>query len=489
MRTKFFLLFFLPFYSATFSQTVRVGAKHFNEGYILSEIISQLLESEGYRVERKYNLGGTLVCFEALRSNSIDVYPEYSGTLSAEILKQSQLNYADIGTALQSQFNLEMADPYGFSNTYTLVCRSALSQKQNIHTLSDLKNHPSLRIALSYEFLKRQDGWDNLKAAFSLPQQAVGLEHGLAYQALTQQKIDITDAYSTDGEIPKYNLTVLQDDQHFFPRYQATSLYSKNIDPRIKQVLSKLNSKISEVNMQAMNASVLYQQKTFAEVASQFLISQLLVSSNKIKTTSIARDIFNKATTHLLLTFSALLVAILLAVPLAVCLHWRPKLSSTILYFTGLLQTIPSIALLAILIPVFGIGTLPAIVALLLYALLPILRNTLSGLQSVDPLLKTVADGIGMNRFQKFKFVEFPLAMPTVLAGIRTAAVINVGTATLAAFIGAGGLGEFIVTGLALNNTELILRGAIPAAALALLLEFGFSFIEKWWVPKHLHSK
>lgn len=164
-------------------------------------------------------------------------------------------------------------------------------------------------------------------------------------------------------------------------------------------------------------------------------------------------------------------------------LHWRPKLSSAILYFSGLLQTIPSIALLAILIPVFGIGTLPAIIALFLYALLPILRNTLTGLQSVDPLLKTVADGIGMNRFQKLKLVEFPLAMPTVLAGIRTAAVINVSTATLAAFIGAGGLGEFIVTGLALNNTELILRGAIPAAALALLLEFGFLFLEKGWVP------
>lgn len=486
MRNKFLFLFFLQFYSAAFSQTVRVGAKHFNEGYILSEIVSQLLESEGYTVERKYNLGGTLVCFEALRNNAIDVYPEYSGTLSAEILKQSKLNYADIGSALQTQFNLEMAAPYGFNNSYALVCRNELSEQQNIHTLSDLKNHPSLRIALSYEFLKRQDGWDNLKAAYSFPQQAVGLEHGLAYQALTQQKIDITDAYSTDGEIPKYNLTVLQDDQHFFPTYQATSLYSKNIDPRIKQILARLNGKISEANMQAMNALVLYQKKTFADVASQFLASQLSVSSNKTKTTSVARDIINKTTTHLLLTFSALLVAILVAVPLAVWLHWRPKLSSAILYFTGLLQTIPSIALLAILIPVFGIGTLPAIVALFLYALLPILRNTLTGLQSVDPLLKTVADGIGMNRFQKLKLVEFPLAMPTVLAGIRTAAVINVGTATLAAFIGAGGLGEFIVTGLALNNTELILRGAIPAAALALLLEFGFSFLERGWVSKHL---
>ncbi len=471
------------------AQNIRVGSKHFNEGYILSEIISQLFESEGYTVQRKYNLGGTLVCFEALRNNAIDVYPEYSGTISAEILKQTQLRYPEINSALQTQFKLEIAAPYGFNNSYTLVCRKELSEQLTLTTISDLIKNPSLRFGLSYEFLKRQDGWDNLKANYSLPQPAVGLEHGLAYQALAQQKIDVTDAYSTDGEIPKYNLTVLRDDRNFFPSYEATSLYSKSVDDRIKKILTKLDGKISESNMQAMNAAVLYQKKTFAEVATQFLISELSIASTKIKTASITADVLSKTATHLLLTFSALFIAILVAVPLGVWLHWRPRISASVLYFTSLLQTIPSIALLAILIPVFGIGTLPAIVALFIYALLPILRNTLTGLQSIDPLLKTVANGIGMNRFQKLKLVEFPLAMPTILAGIRTAAVINVGTATLAAFIGAGGLGEFIVTGLALNSTELILRGAIPAAALALTLEFGFSFLEKWWVPKHLQSK
>ena len=480
----------LIFSSVTsFAQNIRVGAKHFNEGYILSEIISQLLESEGYTVQRKYNLGGTLVCFEALRNNAIDVYPEYSGTISSEILKQSQLNYSEINSALQKKFNLEIGVPYGFNNSYALVCRKELSEQFGLTTITDLIKNPSLRVGLSYEFLKRQDGWDNLKANYSLPQQAVGLEHGLAYQALAQQKIDVTDAYSTDGEIPKYNLTVLRDDRNFFPAYEATSLYSKSVDDRIKKVLTKLDGKISEANMQAMNAAVLYQKKTFAEVATQFLSTQLSIAPSKIKTTSVTADVLSKTATHLLLTFSALFIAILVAVPLGVWLHWRPRGSASVLYITGLLQTIPSIALLAILIPVFGIGTFPAIVALFIYALLPILRNTLTGLQSVDPLLKTVADGIGMNRFQKLKLVEFPLAMPTILAGIRTAAVINVGTATLAAFIGAGGLGEFIVTGLALNSTELILRGAIPAAALALTLEFGFSFLEKWWGPKHLQSK
>ncbi len=485
------ILIIISFLSSveSIAQTIRVGAKHFNEGYILSEIISQLLESDGYEVQRNYNLGGTLVCFEALRNKAIDVYPEYSGTISAEILKQSQLSYAEINTALQMQFKLEIAPPYGFNNSYALVCRKELSEEFGIYTISDLVKNPSLRLGLSYEFLKRQDGWDNLKSNYSLGLSAVGLEHGLAYQALALQKIDVTDAYSTDGEIPKYNLTVLRDDRKFFPAYQATSMYSKSLDDRAKKILSKLDGKISETNMQAMNAAVLYQKKTFAEVATFFLSSELSIEPSKINTTSVTKDVLRKIATHLILTFSALFIAIFVSVPLGIWLHWRPRVSSSILYVTGLLQTIPSIALLAILIPVFGIGTLPAIVALFLYALLPILRNTLTGLQSVDPLLKTVADGIGMNRFQKLKLVEFPLAMPTILAGIRTAAVINVGTATLAAFIGAGGLGEFIVTGLALNNTELILRGAIPAAVLALTLEFAFSFLEKLWVPKHLQSK
>lgn len=485
VKTYFTLCIFLSAFF-TEGQSIRVGAKHFNEGYILSEIISQLLESEGYTVERKYNLGGTLVCFEALKNNAIDIYPEYSGTLSAEILKRPQLSYQAINLALQKNFQLEIAEPYGFNNSYALVIKKQLSEAKNIRTISDLKTHTELKLGLSYEFLKRQDGWDNLATRYSLPHQPVGLEHGLAYQALDQGKIELTDAYSTDGEIAKYNLFVLQDNQHFFPQYEATSLYRQGIDTRIKNILSKLNGRIDEQKMQSMNASVLYDKKTFEQVATSFLTYEGLILKRQAERKSTINDILQKAGTHLLLTFSALILAICFSIPLGIWLYWHPGISKSVLYLTGLLQTIPSIALLAMMIPLFGIGVVPAVNALFLYAVLPILRNTLTGLQSVDPLLKKVADGIGMNRFQKIRFVEFPLAVPMVLAGIRTAAVINVGTATLAAFIGAGGLGEFIVTGLALNNTELILRGAIPAAILALLVEFGFSLLEKWWVPKHL---
>ena len=187
-----------------------------------------------------------------------------------------------------------------------------------------------------------------------------------------------------------------------------------------------------------------------------------------------------------MLTFAALFLAILFAVPLGILLYWQPTISKPIVYVTGLLQTIPSIALLAMMIPLLGIGFVPALVALFLYALLPILRNTITGLQSVDPILKNVAEGMGMSSSQQLRWVEFPLASPVILSGIRTASIINVGTATLAAFIGAGGLGEFIVAGLALNDSKLILQGAIPAALLAILMELLFEGISLRILPKHL---
>ncbi len=488
MKCLLYITLFFLVVSTGYGQRIRVGAKHFNEGYILSEIISQLLEHEGYTVTRSYNLGGTLVCFEALKNNAIDIYPEYSGTIAAEILKQPQLTFSETNLFLFNNFKLETAEPYGFNNTYTLVIKKEISAALTITAISDLRKNPELKIGVSYEFLKRQDGWENLSKRYALPHLPTGLEHGLAYEALNQNKIDVTDAYSTDGEISKYGLIALKDDMGFFPKYEATSLFRSELGTHARNVLTKLNGKIDQVKMQSMNKAVLYEKKSFKQVANNFLVNEGIIVANELKEPSILSDVLSKIATHLLLTFSALLLAICFAFPIGVWLYWQPLISTPILYVAGLLQTIPSIALLAILIPFVGIGMLPAIITLFLYALLPILRNTVSGLQSVDPLLKNVAEGIGMSRFQKLKFVEFPLAMPMILSGIRIAAVINVGTATLAAFIGAGGLGEYIVTGLALNSSELILRGAIPAALLALVVEIIFNLLEKYWIPKHIRN-
>jgi osmoprotectant transport system permease protein len=471
------------------AQTITVGAKHFNEGYILSEILAQLLEENGFTVDRKYNLGGTMVCFKALDQGEIDLYPEYTGTISFEILQAGKnLSTDSINAWLARQRKLAIAKPYGFSNTYAFVMTRSLAEEKNIRSLSDLASHPEISMGLSYEFLKRQDGWENLAKAYQLPHTPVGLEHGLAYAALVEKKIELTDAYSTDGEIVHYGLQVLQDDRKFFPDYLATTFYRLDLDANAKKVLDQLTGKISEAEMQSMNAEVLYQKKTFQEVAAVFLQREGLTKRSAPAATSVTVDLLKKTGTHLKLTFVALVMAIVLAVPLGILLYWRPRIAKYVIYGVGLLQTIPSIALLAVLIPLTGIGVVPAVIALFLYALLPIVRNTYTGLQTVDPVLKKVALGMGMNPAQRMRWLEFPLAVPVILAGIRTAAVINVGTATLAAFIGAGGLGEYIVTGLALNNTALILRGAVPAAVLAIIIELAFEILERIVRPVYLRD-
>jgi osmoprotectant transport system permease protein len=181
---------------------------------------------------------------------------------------------------------------------------------------------------------------------------------------------------------------------------------------------------------------------------------------------------------HIGLTFISLLIAILLGVPLGILIARKTKLAGMVLGIAGVLQTIPSIALLGFMIPLLGIGPRPAIVALFLYALLPIIRNTYTGITNVDGDIKEAAIGLGMSDRQALLKVELPLAMPVILAGIRIATVINVGVATLAAYIAAGGLGEFIFGGISLNNTNMILAGAIPAALLALLFDFILSGLQ-----------
>lgn len=470
---------------------VRVGAKHFNESYILAEIISQLLESNGYKVERNFNLGGTLVCYESLLNNQIDIYPEYTGTISEAILKlENKPGVHELNEKLKNDRGLEISGSFGFNNTYAFAVKKKLAEKLNIKTISDLRAYPELKTALSYEFIKRQDGWENLASLYGLKIRPVGIDHGLAYESLEEEKIELTDVYSTDGEINRYDLYILKDDLKFFPAYLAVPFMRSQVDAKVKQLVSQLANTINDSLMRAMNSEVLYDKKSFSDVAHEFLLKNNMLGKNtEIKKQSAIDEILRKTLRHLYITFISLVLAIIIAFPLGVAVSSSPALSKTALYATGLMQTIPSIALLAVMIPVFGIGIVPAVAALFLYALLPIVRNTVSGIYSVDPVIKKVAAGMGLTTWQRLRYVEIPLALPSIFAGIKTAAVINIGTATLAAFIGAGGLGEFIVTGLALNDTKMILKGAIPAALLAILIEVMFEIIEQVFIPRHLKQK
>ncbi|MBC7912615.1 MAG: ABC transporter permease subunit, partial [Pyrinomonadaceae bacterium] len=398
-------------FSLSQERPIRVGAKHFNEGYILSEMIALILEDAGFKVDRKFNLGGTAVSFEALRNNAIDVYPEYTGTISAEILKQDRnLSADEINKILKAKYKLEISEAYGFSNTYALVIKDAIVKSGDIQNISDLQHHPDIVLGLSYEFLKRKDGWENLSKFYNLPHKPVGLEHGLAYQAIIENKIDGTDAYATDGEIKKYNLIALKDDRNFFPSYQAVSFYQTSFPVRAKTLLSKLTALISEQEMQALNAKALLNKVDHKEIAKSFLIEKRIISSERQQgKDSDLLAILIQTWVHIKLTMVALIAAIIFALPIGILIYKHPLLSKAVLYITGIFQTIPSIALIALMIPFFGIGTLPAMIALFIYAILPILRNTIIGFFIIDPQLIKVASAIGLSSTNRLFYVELPL--------------------------------------------------------------------------------
>jgi osmoprotectant transport system permease protein len=469
-------------------EPIIVGGKNFTESYLLSEIMAQTLESAGFAVERRFGLSGTKICYAALRAGEIHVYPEYTGTLQRVVLQNDgYMSEAEISTALAAQ-DLGLLKPLGFNNSYALAIDAQRATTLNINTISDLENHDELRAGFSHEFLNRPDGWPGLVATYGLDFSVTGIEHGLAYQAIDGGEIDLTDAYSTDGELTKYDLRILVDDRDFFPKYLAVPFVSNRLDPKAAHVLDQLAGTLTDDTMRELNARVVVKKLPIPVVASEFLASLDMIAEASITSPATTAKLLRNTRRHLQLTFSALGLACLAGIGLAILVYRSAFWSRLVIYVAGLFQTVPSIALLALMIPLLGVGIVPAITALFLYSLLPILRNTVTALTTVDPVYREVAKAMGLTKRQQLRYVLIPLSAPYILAGIRTAAVISIGTATLAAFIGAGGLGEPIVTGLALNNTRLILQGAIPAAVLAIVTELGFSALERLVIPSHLRA-
>ena len=465
--------------SAHADNVLRVGSKRFTESYILGEIITQTAARVG-PAEHKQGLGNTAIVLGALRSGAIDVYPEYLGTIDLEILKNAQPTSLDAMRAALRPLGLGVAVPLGFSNGYALAVRGDAS----VRRLSDLAAHPDMKIGLSHEFLGRADGWPGLARRYGLAQQPRGLDHGIAYEALAQRQVDAIDIYSTDAKIRQYGLRVLDDDKQYFPRYDAVLLYRLDVPQRFPQAwraIEQLEGTIKADDMIAMNAAAELDGQPFSAVARAWLShdAQATVRDGLFAKT-FGNGFMNLARQHLLLVVLAVLLGCIAGIPLGIVAALVPRLRQAVLAVAGVLQTVPSLALLAILIPLLGrIGTVPALVALCAYALLPIVRNTCTGLLQVPSGLRTAALALGLTRRQSLVEVELPLAMPTILAGVKTAAVMSVGTATIAAFIGAGGFGERITTGLALNDNDMLLAGAIPAALLALLTQAGFEVCER----------
>lgn len=485
-RTGFLAIVLLHCLPAS-AETVVVGSKTFAENYILSEISAQLLEQNGFDVERRQGMNGTKVIYEALSNGAVDLYPEYSGTISEVILLRPELRDLDDIEVALAERGMRILPPLGFNNSYALAVSRELAETLELRRISDLRAHPELRVALAHEFLSRGDGWPGLRERYQLEHVANGIDHGLAYEAIRGGQIDVTAAYTTDGEIVRSDLVVLEDDLGYFPKYLALYILNDRLPQEARDILSTLGGRIDDRRMQQMNLSALDTDTSIVEVASEFLRSEGLANVDTVGPTFI-RQLRRNTERHLKLTAIALLLAITAGVGIAVVVHRHRTLSNAFLYVTGLLQTVPSIALLALLIPLVGIGQAPAIIALFLYSLLPIARSTITAMLAIPPGYLQVAAAMGMTRGQELRYVLMPLSMPHVIGGIRTAAVICIGTATLAAFIGAGGLGDPIVTGLALNDSALILQGAIPAACLAILTELFFGAIERWLVVPHMRS-
>ena len=489
--------------TAQVDDPIVVGTKPFAESFILGEMFSQLLEARGFSVDRRPGLGATEIAFEALRLDQVDVYPEYTGTGLLAILGEapsgsSAAAYSRVARVFSERWGVRWLPPLGFENTYAISVRPATADSLGLASLSDLAGAAGdLLAGLSPDFIGRADGLPGLQEAYGLvPREVRALLQAVKYQALDAGEVDFIDGYGTDGQIARYGFTVLVDDLGFFPPYDAAALVGPRLAtdrPEAVAALTELSGRIDETTMRVLNRRVEVEGEDVALVAREALsaLGLIGVATGRTGRESAAgssllsylwqrrADTAAQTQRHLLLVALSLIGGFLVAVPLGLVLERKRTAAEGVIRSVGVLQTIPSIALLAFMIPLLGIGTAPAVTALFLYSLYPMLRNTYSGVRDADPRAVESARALGMTDLQLLRHVRLPLAAPVIMAGVRTAAVINVGTATLAAFIGAGGLGDPIVAGLALSDTRMILSGAIPAALLAIGVDLTLGLLER----------
>jgi len=471
---------------ASGAEQVSIGSKSFTESVVLGEMLHLLAADAGAQADHLRQMGGTRILWEALLSGEIDAYPEYTGTLIQEILKGQVVDGKDELREALAVHGLRMGPELGFNNSYAIGMRRERAAQLGLRDISDLRELPDLALGFGNEFLDRADGWRGLQQHYSLPQADVrGMDHDLAYRGLASGALDATDLYTTDAEIAFYGLVALADDRDYFPTYQAVILYRADLQDRSPEVVtafSRLAGRIDAAAMSAMNARVKLEGVAESRVAADFLAAELDVQAQLVGRSAWA-GFWRNTREHLALVGISLSAAILFAVPLGVAASRSQAAGRLILSVAGILQTIPSLALFVFMIPLLGIGGPPAIAALFLYSLLPIVQNTHAGLEDIPSPIVESAAALGLPGRARLRLVELPLATRSILAGIKTSAVINVGTATLAALIGAGGYGQPILTGIRLADTGLILQGAVPAAALALIVQGGFGVIERRLLP------
>lgn len=452
--------------------TLTVGSKAFTENVVLGWVATYALEETGISTRHREQLGGSRFLWDALVRGDIDVYPEYTGTLIEEILGDAELSGSPLPEVLH-EHGIRMTAPLGFNNTYALGMRKTQADARNIDRISDLRDHPDLRVGFTNEFMDRGDGWPSLRRAYDLPFQPQGLDHDLAYRALANEALDVIDLYSTDAEIQRYDLRVLEDDRGHFPDYQAVLLYRADLAeraPAAVEALTALEGRFPADTIRALNAKAAVNGRPERDVAADFVRRTLNLTPAGVATASRLNRVWTRTQEHLALVGVSLVIAILLSIPLGILAAKSAWIGPLVLVAVGLTYTIPALALLALMVPPLGVGYLPAVTALVIYSLLPIVWNTYTGLRDIAPPLLDSAQALGLSPGAKLRHVELPLAAGSIFAGIKIAVVINVGTATLGALIGAGGYGQPILTGIRRADMGLILEGTLPAAVLTVLL-------------------
>ena len=480
---------FCPSVLAQNAQPMRIGSKSFTESVVLGEMLSALARHAGAEVQHQSELGGTQILWQALLKGDIDAYVEYSGTISEEILPPGIARDLDTMREQLDQLGVVMGQPLGFNNTYALGMKETRAEALGIRTISQLADHPELTFGFSDEFIERSDGWSGLKQKYKLPHESVrSMDHSLAYRGVWTGSIDVVDLYSTDPEIVSFELRVLEDDKAFFPLYEAVIVYRKELaatHPRVVEEFNKLAAKIDSQTMARLNKASRIERLPEPLIAIKFL-NENVDASIAVPDLQASlwqrrmKKFWSNSVEHLFLVSVSLTMAILTSIPLGILAYKQPKLGGWILGAVGIIQTIPSMALLVFMIPLLGLGAAPAILALFLYSLLPIVRGTHTGLSGIAPSVHESAMALGLPGGARLRLIELPIAMQSILSGIKTSAVINVGTATIGALIGAGGYGQPIITGIRLADFGLILQGAVPAAILALLVQAAFGLIEKF---------
>lgn len=485
-----FLCIVISIWSVPSLAKVRVGSKIFTESYILAEIISQKIENSGLEVERQFGLGATGISFQAVESNQIDLYVEYTGTISQAVLKHEKArNWQEISSILEPK-GLWISKSLGFNNTYAIAVKKSFAQKHGLKTINDLKKiSEQIRMACSYEFMRRKDGYDALLNHYGLQlgRRAKAMEHSLAYQALSNGQANVVEVYSTDAKIKKFDLVILKDNLNFFPKYEPVVVVNKKLFskyPQVRELLQSLEGTITEQTMVELNAMADLDRVSFSNIAYFYFNGSLSDNSHAYR--ELMSNLARRTYEHLWLVFIAVFLSVFFGIPLGVLSTRNRWCERLVLSVSGILQTIPSLALLCFLIPFFGIGAPPAIVALFLYGLLPVVINTFSGIQSIEGTYIDSATALGLSRWQILTKIELPLASQSIWAGVTTSTIISIGTATIAALIGAGGYGAAIVTGLALNDTSIILKGAIPAAVMALAFQWALKMLGFVVIPKGL---